>query len=71
MSGALVGSPVVHVDSDAAGRAAALRAFDSDRRFIASTFVAVEPTGLDPADLRLQRGDQAVRDLVAGKLPMV
>ena len=35
-------------DGDEAGRAAALRAFKEDQRFVAQTFVAVEPSGLDP-----------------------
>ena len=32
--------------------------------------MAIEPTGLDPCDLRLQRGDAAVRELVARRLPL-
>jgi DNA primase len=57
-------------DGDAAGRKAALRAFAEDQRFVSQTYVAVEPTGLDPCDLRLQRGDEAVRDLVARRVPL-
>jgi DNA primase len=32
--------------------------------------VAIEPTGLDPCDLRLQQGDAAVRELVARRQPL-
>ncbi len=64
------GEVVFTFDSDEAGRNAALRAYASDQQFLTATYVAVEPNGLDPADLRLQRGDQAVRDLVAGRVPL-
>jgi DNA primase len=57
-------------DGDAAGRKAALRAFAEDQRFVSQTYVAVEPGGLDPCDLRQQRGDEAVRDLVARRVPL-
>jgi DNA primase len=57
-------------DGDAAGRKAALRAFAEDQRFVSQTYVAVEPGGLDPCDLRVQRGDEAVRDLVARRVPL-
>ena len=57
-------------DPDAAGQKAALRAFAEERRFVAQTYVAVPPEGLDPSDLRLERGDQAVRDMLARKQPM-
>ncbi len=55
------GEVVFTFDGDEAGQKAALRAFAEDDRFNAQTFVAVAPDGLDPCDLRLQRGDQAVR----------
>ena len=32
--------------------------------------MAIEPTGLDPCDLRLQHGDAAVRELVARRVPL-
>jgi len=64
------GEVIFTFDSDEAGRKAALRAFNSDEQFLTATYVAVEPSGLDPADLRLQRGDQAVRDLVARRVPL-
>jgi DNA primase len=64
------GEVVFTFDSDQAGQNAALRAFASDQQFLTATYVAVEPSGLDPADLRLERGDQAVRDLIAQKVPL-
>ena len=64
------GEVIFTFDGDAAGQKAALRAFGEDQRFSAQTFVAVGPQGLDPCDLRLQRGDQAVRDLVAAREPL-
>ncbi|MEJ1231333.1 MAG: hypothetical protein WDM88_12950 [Galbitalea sp.] len=36
----------------------------------AQTFVAVAPDGLDPCDLRLNRGDDAVRALIRQRRPM-
>lgn len=57
-------------DGDAAGRKAALKAFGEDQKFVASTFVAIEPGGLDPCDLRLKQGDDAVQALVAAKIPL-
>ncbi|MDO5663379.1 MAG: DNA primase [Brachybacterium sp.] len=66
----LAGEVVFTFDGDAAGQKAALRAFEEDQRFVAQTYVAVEPHGLDPCDLRLQRGDEAVRDLVATRRPL-
>ncbi|MDR2323452.1 MAG: DNA primase [Microbacterium sp.] len=64
------GEVVFTFDGDEAGQKAALRAFAEDDRFNAQTFVAVAPDGLDPCDLRLQRGDQAVRGLMSAKVPM-
>jgi DNA primase len=57
-------------DGDAAGQKAAMRAFAEDQRFVSQTYVAVEPGGLDPCELRQQRGDAAVRDLIAGRVPL-
>lgn len=64
------GEVVFTFDGDEAGQKAALRAFTEDDRFNAQTFVAVAPNGLDPCDLRLQRGDAAVRGLMEAKVPM-
>ena len=57
-------------DGDAAGQKAALRAFEEDQRFVAQTYVAVESSGMDPCDLRIQQGDQAVRDLIESRRPL-
>jgi DNA primase len=65
------GEVIFTFDGDAAGQAAALRAFEDEQRFVLQTFVAVEPSGLDPCDLRLSKGDAAVRDLVARRQPLV
>lgn len=65
-----VGEVVFTFDGDEAGQKAAMRAFGEERRFAAQTFVAVAPDGLDPCDLRLARGDGAVRALVEAKTPM-
>jgi DNA primase len=65
------GEIIFTFDGDQAGRAAALRAFESDQRFVGRTFIAVSPDNLDPCDLRLTKGDAAVRDLVARREPLV
>ena len=64
------GEVIFTFDGDAAGQKAALRAFGGDQNFVSQTYVAVEPTGLDPCDLRLQQGDAAVRELVARRVPL-
>jgi len=64
------GEVVFTFDGDAAGKKAALRAFEGDQRFVAQTYVAIEPDGRDPCDLRLQEGDAAVRELVARRRPL-
>ena len=70
-SGAAVGGEVVFTfDGDEAGQKAALRAFGEDQRFASQTFVAVEPSGMDPCDLRQRSGDAAVRELVAAREPL-
>jgi DNA primase len=65
-----LGEVVFTFDPDAAGQKAAMRAFSEERRFAAQTYVAVGPDGLDPCDLRLTRGDDAVRRMIQGKKPM-
>ncbi|MBU4464798.1 MAG: DNA primase [Actinobacteria bacterium] len=57
-------------DPDAAGQKAAVRAFAETKGLSAQSFVAVAPGGLDPCDLRLERGDGAVRSLMDSKAPM-
>jgi DNA primase len=65
-----LGEVVFTFDPDEAGQKAASRAFSEEQRFAAQTFVAVAPDGLDPCDLRLNRGDDAVRRLIQAKKPM-
>jgi DNA primase len=57
-------------DGDSAGQKAALRVFTEDQRFVTQTYVAVQPEGLDPCDLRMARGDAAVRDLVDSRVQL-
>ena len=64
------GEVIFTFDGDAAGQKAAMRAFTEDQKFVTQTFVAVEPNGLDPCDLRQQKGDLALRDLIAKRVPL-
>ena len=68
--GSTGGEIIFTFDGDAAGQKAALRAFGEDQRFYAQTFVAVEPHGMDPCDLRLARGPEAVRALIDSREPL-
>ena len=64
------GEVIFTFDGDAAGQKAAMRAFSEDQKFVTQTFVAVEPDGLDPCDLRQMKGDLALRDLIAKRVPL-
>lgn len=64
------GEVIFTFDGDAAGQKAAMRAFSEDQKFVTQTFVAVEPDGLDPCDLRQKKGDLALRDLIAKRVPL-
>ena len=64
------GEVIFTFDGDAAGQKAAMRAFGEDQKFVTQTFVAVEPDGLDPCDLRQIKGDIALRDLIAKRVPL-
>ncbi|MGY0067142.1 DNA primase [Streptomyces sp. QTS137] len=57
-------------DGDSAGQKAALRAFEDDQKFAAETYIAVAPDGMDPCDLRLAKGDEAVADLAEPRTPL-
>ncbi len=57
-------------DGDAAGQKAALHAFGLDSAFLSQTFVAVADDNLDPCDLRIERGNEAVRSLIARAKPL-
>jgi DNA primase len=58
-------------DGDAAGMKAAERAFKDEQKFLAQTFVAIDPAGKDPCDLRQSGGDPAVRALIESNVPML
>ena len=64
------GGVIFTFDGDAAGQKAALRAFEDDQKFVAQTFVAVEPNGMDPCELRQAHGDGAVKELIARRVPL-
>lgn len=64
------GEIIFTFDGDSAGQKAAMRAFAADQQFVARTFVAVEPSGKDPCELRQLEGDAAVRALVDRRVPM-
>ncbi|GIH37558.1 DNA primase [Microbispora corallina] len=64
------GEVIFTFDGDSAGQKAALRAFQDEQKFVTQTFVAIQPDGLDPCDLRVKHGDAAVRDLIAGREPL-
>jgi len=57
-------------DGDAAGRAAAVKAFEGEQNLAGQSFVAVADDGMDPCDLRLKSGEGALRDLVARRTPL-
>ncbi|MGP9020971.1 DNA primase [Streptomyces sp. BR1] len=57
-------------DGDAAGQKAALRAFEDDQKFAAETYIAIAPDGMDPCELRLAKGNEAVADLVQPRTPL-
>jgi len=64
------GEVVFTFDPDAAGQKAAVRAFAEARTSGLQSYVAVGPEGLDPCDLRLNRGDAAVRSMIDTKSPL-
>jgi DNA primase len=64
------GEVIFTFDGDAAGQKAALRAFDLDQRFTAQTYVAVDPEGMDPCDIRQKHGDTAVAELIRSRRPL-
>jgi DNA primase len=64
------GEVIFTFDGDEAGQRAALKAFAGDQAFASQTYVAVEPDGLDPCDLRLRKGDAAVRELIGRRVPL-
>jgi DNA primase len=69
-SDAFNGEVIFTFDGDAAGQKAAMRAFSDDQKFVSQTFVAVEPSGLDPCELRQEHGPEAVEALVDRRVPL-
>ena len=65
------GEVVFTFDGDEAGQKAALKAFGDEQKFVSQTFIAISPGGMDPCELRLAKGDTAVRDMVAARVPLV
>ncbi|HVV09408.1 DNA primase [Amycolatopsis sp.] len=64
------GEVIFTFDGDEAGQKAALKAFEGDQTFAGQTYIAIAPDGMDPCELRLEKGDAAVRDLVARRIPL-
>ncbi|WP_034270551.1 DNA primase [Haloechinothrix halophila] len=64
------GEVIFTFDGDEAGQKAALKAFEGDQTFAGQTYIAIAPEGMDPCELRLTKGDTAVRDLVARRTPL-
>ena len=67
---ALGGQVVFTFDGDEAGQKAALKAFEEDQRFVAQTSIAIAREGMDPCELRQRHGDEAVRELIAARIPL-
>jgi DNA primase len=65
------GEVIFTFDGDEAGQKAAIKAFDGDQTFVAQTYIAVAPDGMDPCELRQAKGEVAVRDLVARRVPLI
>jgi DNA primase len=63
-------SVIFTFDPDAAGEKAALRMYSDTSKFNALTYVAAGPEGLDPSDLRQQRGDEAIKLMVQARKPL-
>jgi DNA primase len=64
------GKVIFTFDGDGAGQKAALRAYEEDQKFVAQTYISLAPGGMDPCDLRLQHGDEAVRELIGSRTPL-
>src|SRR5699024_8755005 len=64
------GEVIFTFDGDEAGRKAALKAFEGEQTFAGKTYIAVTSEGMDPCDLRLSKGDAAVRELVSRRTPL-
>lgn len=66
----LNGEIIYTFDGDNAGQKAALKAYGQDGIFGVQTYVAVAPHGMDPCEVRLNYGDEAVREFVKNRKPL-
>ena len=57
-------------DGDQAGQHAIMRAFKDSPEIAARSYAAIFPKGLDPCELRIKNGAQAVIDLVERAIPL-
>ena len=64
------GEVIFTFDPDEAGQKAATKAFYEQDKFTANTYVAVPPEGLDPCDVRLNQGDEALVQVIESRRPM-
>ena len=64
------GEVIFTFDPDEAGQKAATKAFYDQDKFTANTYVAVPPAGLDPCDVRLNQGDEALVQVIESRRPM-
>ncbi|MQA12001.1 MAG: DNA primase [Pseudonocardiaceae bacterium] len=64
------GEVIFTFDGDEAGQKAALKAFEGDQQFAGQTYIAIAADGMDPCELRQEKGDVAVRDLIARRQPL-
>lgn len=64
------GEVIYTFDGDEAGMKAARRAYMEDQAFAARTFVAIDPEGMDPCDIRMKLGDAALRSLIDSRKPL-
>jgi DNA primase len=64
------GEVIFTFDPDEAGQKAATKAFYDQDKFTANTYVAVPPEGLDPCDVRLHQGDEALVQVIESRRPM-
>jgi DNA primase len=65
------GKIIFTFDGDKAGLNAAMKAFREDDGFVAQTYVAIVPDGMDPCDMRVHKGDLALKNLVDNAVPMI
>lgn len=64
------GEVIFTFDGDEAGQKAALRAYGEDQHFAAQTFVAIDPRGYDPCDVRLEEGPEGIPRLLEHRQPL-